>query len=202
MPDPKDTYVKCDDLDALPALLRDNYLYESDFLRRELPLNARVLQIGSMDGERIIRLLQLRPDLMLTGLEIEENLMKLAQEKLSSAQLTAEFIHGDITNPPDLPSFDYVICLNNTLGYIPDQSEALRGMKQLGKHLIISVYGEKFTDELAEEYFTILDLIIDHQTDNVFIMKDFTTIRRYSPQEVAAWGGTVIKTPVGWLLVQ
>lgn len=69
--------------------------------------------------------MKVRPDLKFTGIEIEESLVELARKNVISAGLDAEFIHGDITNPPLLSMYDYVICLNNTLGYIPEQEKAI-----------------------------------------------------------------------------
>ncbi len=74
---PEDSYVRCDDLESIPIPNRRNYEIEHDLLINQLPKSARVLQIGSMDGMRIIRLLKARPDLHITGLEIEEALVEL-----------------------------------------------------------------------------------------------------------------------------
>ena len=198
MPLPKDVYVHCDVLGDIPQPNRENWLKEIELLRGELPQNARVLQVGSMDGTRVIRLLEVRPDLKITGLEIEAPLVELAQQKVAEAGFNADFIHGDITNPPALPRFDYVICLNNTLGYIPEQAKAITGMRKLGKVIIISVYGEKFDDDLARAYFESIQLKIDRIENDNLIMKDFTTVKRYSKNEVEGWGGKIAETPIGY----
>lgn len=201
MPEPKDVYVKCDILEDLPKPNRDNWLFEIELLSKELPQNANVLQVGSMDGTRIIKLLEARPDLILTGIEIEEPLVELAKKNISEANFNANFIHGDITNPPDLSKFDYVICLNNTLGYIPDEQKAIDGMKKLGKKVIISVYGEKFDNDLAQAYFKTINLDIDHIDKNVIIMKDFTKVKRYTKEEVESWDCKITETPIGYFCI-
>jgi len=99
-------------LENIPKQNRDNWIHEIKLLNQKLPKNAKVLQIGSMDGTRIINILKARPDLQLTGLEIDSELVEIANKKVPEVN----FIHGDITNPPSLEKFDYVICLNNTLG--------------------------------------------------------------------------------------
>jgi len=197
----KDVYINADELEGLPAQNRENYLYETELLQKELPQKAKVLQIGSMDGKRIIRLLEIRPDLQVTGLEIEDELVKIAQQNVAQTNLSAQFITGDITNPPNISQFDYVICLNNTLGYIQDQKKAIEEMKKLGKIVIISVYGEKFDDNLAREYFKTLHLEIERIENNVFIMKDFTKVKRYTKEEVGLWRGKIIKTPIGYFTI-
>lgn len=201
MPSPKDVYVNCDVLENIPKANRDNWLKEIDLLRQELPMNARVLQVGSMDGTRAIHLLEARPDLKVTGLEIEAPLVELAKQKVAAVGFNANFVHGDITSPPTLPRFDYVICLNNTLGYIPKQEKAIAGMKKLGKAVIISVYGEKFNDNLARAYFKSIKLEIDRIKNNRFVMKDFTMVKRYSKKEVEFWGGEITETPIGYFCI-
>jgi predicted O-methyltransferase YrrM len=106
-----DIYINADELENLPILNRDNYLFETKILQQELSQNAQVLQIGSMDGMRILRLLKVRPDLHLTSLELEEELVKVAKQNMSAAGISAKFVTADITDPPALPKFDYVICL-------------------------------------------------------------------------------------------
>jgi SAM-dependent methyltransferase len=197
MPKPKDVYVNCDILENLPKLNRDNWLCEIELLSKELPQNARILQVGSMDGTRIIKLLEIRPDLNITGIEIEESLVEVAKQNVTNA----EFIHGDITNPPSLSKFDYVICLNNTLGYIPEIEKAIEKMKELGNKLIISVYGEKFTNDLAKEYFKIINLEIDHIENDWFVMKDFSKVKRFSREEINSWNAKVIETPIGYFCI-
>lgn len=201
MPNPEDIYVKCDILDEIPKPNKDNYNYETELLSKLLPSGARVLQVGSMDGTRIIKLLKARPDLKLTGIEIEAPLVELAKKKVVEVDLNADFIHGDITNLQDLPKFDYVICLNNTLGYIPDEQKAIENMKILGNNTIISVYGEKFNNDLAKEYFKILDLEIDHIDNNTIITKDFTKVKRYTKKEVDSWDCKITETPIGYFCI-
>lgn len=54
MPTPKDVYVNCDILEHIPEQNRNNWLEEIRLLQEILPNNARVLQVGSMDGTRAI----------------------------------------------------------------------------------------------------------------------------------------------------
>ena len=154
-----------------------------------------------MDGTRIIKLLEARPDLKLTGIEIEAPLVELAKKKVAEANLKADFIQGDITKPPKLPHFDYAICLNNTLGYIPEQQKAIDGIKKLGKKSIISVYGEKFNNELAQSYFKSINLEIDHIDKNMIIMNSFTKVKRFTKEEVKSWNCKITETPIGYFCI-
>lgn len=182
----KDIFVKCDQLEGLPEPNRRNYLFELDRLEQRLPQEARVLQVGSMDGTRIVRLLQRRPDLHVTGLEIETELVDLARQNVDGAGLRAEFVKGDITRPPDLLAFDWVLCLNNTLGYISDEQAALGQMRRLGGKVVVSVYGQRFDEALARQYFGVIGL------------EDYSGVRRYKLADVRSWGGGVVQTPIGY----
>lgn len=182
----KDIFVKCDELDGLPEPNRRNYLFELELLADRLPAAAKVLQVGSMDGMRAVRLLRRRPDLRFTGLEIEPELVELARTNLQAAGMEAEFVSGDITRPPELPGYDWVLCLNNTLGYIPDERRALENMRRLGARVVVSVYGQRFDDALARRYFGAIGLA------------DYGGVRRYKPSAVRGWGGGVTETPIGY----
>ncbi len=201
MPDAKEVYVNCDVLEKLPRLNRENWLYEIDLLCKELPRSSTVLQVGSMDGSRIFALLDKRPDLVLTGIEIESSLIEIARKSASQLGYRADFILGDISNPADLPRFDYVICLNNTLGYISNEKQALEQMKRLGRKVILSVYGEKFDDHHANTYFKSIGLILEQIKGNLFQIKDFTRVKRYTKQEVDSWNSEVMHTPLGYFCI-
>ncbi len=194
-----DFYFHADDLEYIPKLNRENYEYETAQLIKLFPKNARVLQVGSMDGRRALRLLHLRPDLRYTGLDIEKPFIIQARKNAAQAGVAAEYVLGDITAPPELPKFDYVICLNNTLGYISEETPALQGMEHLGEHIFISVFGTRFTAKLAREYFDILGQSVRKVSDDYFILADLTRIRRFTDKHVADWGGHVRKSPLGYL---
>lgn len=195
----KDIYTKCDELDNLPRINKENYLFETDYLAKKLPKNAKILQVGSMDGNRIIDLYSLREDLIITGMDIDKDLIGLAEKNIIKANVKAKFIYGDITKEQELERFDYVLCLNNTLGYIPGVQKAVENMKKAGQKTIISVYGEKFNDELAQEYFHKIGLQLDHIQNNIIHLKDFTKVKRFTKQDVMSWTNNVIETPLGYL---
>jgi SAM-dependent methyltransferase len=198
---PQDVFIHCDRLEDIPTLNRENWLKELELLAKILPKNARVLQVGSMDGTRAIHLLRTRPDLSITGLEIEPTFIDLAKKNVATARLNTAFVLGDITKPPPLPHFDCVICLNNTLGYIDAEKRAIAAMRSLGDQTIISVYGETFDEDAAHAYFDSIHLTIDHIEQDCFVMKDFGSIRRYTKKSIGKWGGSITKTPLGYFCV-
>ena len=91
--------------------------------------------------------------------------------------------------------------MNNTLGYIPDQEKAIENMKKLGKKVVISVYGEKFTDELAARYFRSINLELLYVKEDIFELKDFGSVRRYGRSVIDSWGCEVVDTRVGYFCV-
>ena len=197
----KDIFVRCDELENLPSENRANYLFELEWLASELPRDCTVLQVGSMDGMRARRLLEVRPDLHITGLEIEDELVELSSKNVADHADHTSFVHGDITKPPAmLATYTYVICLNNTLGYIPDVNGAINQMTRLGKAVVISVYGEKFDDSLARRYFDSIGLTVREVSGDVVRLEDFSAVRRFPRASVEAWHGTaVVETPIGYL---
>ena len=194
-------YINCDKLDNIPKINRDNWLAEIELLKKEIPQKAKVLQVGCMDGTRIISLLRVRPDLVITGLDIAKRLLDIAKDNLKVANLKAGLVEGDITQSLPLSGFDYVICLNNTLGYINDEHIAIENMKRLGKKVILSVYGEKFTNDLGLAYFKSIGLKIKQIKDDIFQAEGFGNIKRYTRIEVNSWGGEVTETPIGYFCV-
>ena len=194
MPTPAETYLHCDILEELPAQNRENWLKELTLLEDVLPQGADVLQIGCMDGTRLLRLLTLRPDLRATGLDIEADLLEMAKGKCPQAA----YVLGDITDPPALPHFRSCICLNNTLGYIAKEGAAIEHMQSLADTVIISVYGENFGNDLAREYFSVLRLSIQEIEGNIIRFNDFTSMKRYTRKEVEQWHGEIQETPLGY----
>jgi SAM-dependent methyltransferase len=193
-------YVHFDELGGLPAAHRDNYLFELDYLVEVLPSGSSVLQVGSMDGVRILRLLERRPDLTATGLEINAELVALAEKNVQDTGKDVRFIRGDITDLElDVGRFDAVVCLNNTLGYISDYRAALKRMRTLGR-VFVSVFGEAFSDVLAGGYFPVIGAEVHAVTGDEFNLGNFGVVRRFSRPEVESWRGRVLETPLGYLI--
>lgn len=167
----KYSYLRCDQLEKLPIICRDNWLFELDYLADSLPIKSNIIQVGCMDGTRLLSLLNRRPDLNCTGLDCEADLLELAKEKLNDFEVKLVLV--DITKYRPVTNedkFDYAICLNNTLGYIDDAESAVNNMKSLGKTVINSVYGEEFTNDLAKDYFECLGINILSVKENVDLL--------------------------------
>lgn len=204
MKSPASIYTHCDELGNLPAENRKNWMMESALMCSLLKPNASVLQVGCANASRLIDLKTKRPDVSFVGIDIEGDLLKDARENITKAGMQLKTQLCDITSDAAcaaLGHFDYVLCLNNTLGYIPDEESALRNMRSLGTQVFVSVYGEKFIDDLARQYFSTLGLAVAAIKDNRFTFEDFTSVKRYTHEEVEAWGGQITETPLGYLCI-
>jgi SAM-dependent methyltransferase len=155
-----------------------------------------------MDGLRLIRLSMRRPDLRLTGLDIDAELIELARAHAGGAGIGIQFILGDITAPPPLERFDYAMCLNNTLGYIPEDGLAVARMRQVAGSVLVSVYGERTTDGLAGEYFGVLGTAVTgvrHLGDcDLIIVEGLGEVRRYHAERLETWTTEKQDTPLGY----
>ena len=196
-----EVYTKCDELDNIPKPNKNNWIFEIKLICKLIPRNSKVLQVGCMDGARSIAILKIRPDLKITGLDIEPDMIKRSRLNTKRAGFKVNFICQDITKPVPLSGFDYVICLNNTLGYIPEEKKAIANMKKLGKIMILSVYGEKFDNNLATKYFKSINLQLKNIVGNIFYTEEFVNVKRYTKNEVKNWGGKIYKTPLGYFCV-
>lgn len=74
-------------------------------------------------------------------------------------------------------------------------------MKHAADTVIVSVYGEKFTDDAAHAYFATLTLDVKDITDDVIHVKNFGTVKRYRRADVGQWNGRITETPLGYLCV-
>lgn len=85
MPSAKGIYVHCDELEKLPERHRENWLREIALLKQTLLQDSTVLQVGCMDGTRILALLKECPDLRITGLDIDAALLQKAKRNFREA---------------------------------------------------------------------------------------------------------------------
>ena len=56
-------------------------------------------------------------------------------------------------------------------------------------------------NDLAKEYFDSLGLTIRAIQGDEFIMEDFTSVKRYSRENIETWGGNITETTVGYFCI-
>lgn len=110
---------------------------------------ARVLDVCCGSGASAIPAAQVvGPEGSVTGVDLAENLLKLARNKASQLGLTnIEFQSGDLTalQFPD-ESFDAVVCVFGIF-FVPDMEAAVRELRRVlsaDGHLAITTWGTTF----------------------------------------------------------
>jgi SAM-dependent methyltransferase len=191
-----------------PALNRANYEFEEAYMPLQLQGISRGLQVGCMNGTRVVRFSEQAPTTRIDGMEIAPDHVAIARQNVAKAGLDARIIIGDITSHTYRPleRYDLVYCLNNTLGYIPETQKTLAGMRALSRRAIaMSVFtDDKLTDAAALEYFASMGFAPDavEIDGNTFHMTadngDVSTVRRFNRDELISWGAVLTDTPLGY----
>lgn len=171
----------------LPAGNRKNWYWEVDYLVKHLEPLTKVLQIGSCDGIRLDYLASRRKDIRFVGLEIDKKLSAEANKRFKKYHGRIKSVCGDARKIPFREStFDYALCLNNTLGYIPNNKKVISELKRVvfsGGKIIVSVYGPQWGNRIARQYFEKLGAKTITITGDV-CMIDGITMKRYSKHKL------------------
>lgn len=101
-----------------------------------------VLDLGCGDGSFIKHLLDRRPDLSVTGIDISKNAIKIAN-KIAKKNTSCNFYVMDITKELPQNKFDLVVC-SEVLEHLKEDSKLLYKFSNLTKYIIISVPSGKF----------------------------------------------------------
>ena len=145
-------------------------------LIREIPLrlvkaNSRVLSAGCGPGREVKFLVQ-ELGCAVTAIDISENMINLSKKH----EKNAEYILGDISKFKSKKKFDYIICLFNTINYLPGleaRKEFIENcdfnLKNTGKLIITT--GHRFSSVRA----FIFQLL--HPTKNYY----------YLPSQIDKW---------------
>ncbi len=194
-----DLFEKGDLIGSLPPLARANWLRECELVLDEITPNQTILQAGCTAGGRIIALKEKVPELNITGLDFDPELIRRAKLRLPDTR----FILADIENPNLPEKFDGVLCLDNMLGYLKNESKAIAEMKNIAKEkLVVSAYGEKFTNALAQDYFKSIGTKVERIEGNLIFTKEFC-VKRYAKKDLLALlgGCKITETPMGYFCV-
>jgi SAM-dependent methyltransferase len=195
-----------------PLLSVANYAYEERAVPLQLHGVKRGLQVGCMNGTRVVRFSQAAPHAHIDGLEISEASVTIARQNVVEAGLGSTIFLGDITEPPDelqLNYYDLVYSLNNTLGYIPDAQKALDNMRALstGKVVLSLFSDERFSNDTALAYFASMEIdpssvVIENDTFYLPGTNDsHYAVRRFNREEVLDWGSEIKETPLGFYAI-
>lgn len=136
--------------------LFDPAMYQQwlDFVRRELPhKDGQLLELACGTGRLGVLLAQ--DGYQVTGLDLSDNMLALAQNHADEAAVTLPLLQGDMLDLSAIGQFDAVTCFADSFCYLPDISTVQQAFEQVAQHLTAS--GE-----------FLFDVITPYQTDEVY----------------------------------
>ncbi len=116
--------------------LFDPAMYQQwlDFVRRELPdQDGQLLELACGTGRLGVLLAQ--AGYAVTGLDLSENMLALAQEHVEAAQVNLPLLQGDMLDLSEIGTFDAVTCFADSFCYLPDSETVQRAFAQVAQHL-------------------------------------------------------------------
>ncbi|CAJ1227470.1 class I SAM-dependent methyltransferase [Lactiplantibacillus xiangfangensis] len=136
--------------------LFDPAMYQQwlDFVRREIPdQNGQLLELACGTGRLGVLLAQ--DGYHVTGLDLSDNMLALAQAHADEAQVTLPLLQGDMLDLSEIGTFDAVTCFADSFCYLPDIETVQKAFTQVASHL---TQDGKF----------LFDVITPHQTDDIY----------------------------------
>jgi ubiquinone/menaquinone biosynthesis C-methylase UbiE len=175
-------------------------------LARDLPQNARVLEIAPGPGYLSIALAKLGP-FKITGLDISQSFVRMASEYAKREGVAARFIHGSASDIPlEDGLFDLIVCraaFKNFSEPLEALNEMHRVLKPGGRALIIDLRKDASWEEIVT-YVDGLDLSAANRWMMKFTFKHMLLKRAYTEAqftELAAQSDfrscAINKQPVG-----
>jgi SAM-dependent methyltransferase len=173
-----------------PILTEKKTNEEVDFIEKilDLPKESKILDLPCGHGRHSVLLSQRGYDI--TGIDIQENFIKLAQEENSSAK----FLLQDMRKIDYKNEFDAIINMFTSLGYFDENQNALvvkkmsQALKKGGKLLIDTVNREwimNHTGEIDQAWMLYPDDNLTFLANNTF---DVYTSRMHSQQLIVENG--------------
>lgn len=103
--------------------IMDETLYDlwEKFTRQNLPATTKsILELACGTGELASRL---APDFELTGLDLSEEMLTLADERAFEKGLSINFIEGDMRDLFEIGTYDAVTCYSDSICYLSDSQD-------------------------------------------------------------------------------
>ena len=175
-------------------------------LAKDLPGNARVLEIAPGPGYLSIALAKLGP-FKITGLDISQSFVRMASEYAKREGVSARFIHGSASDIPlEDGLFDLIVCraaFKNFSEPLKALNEMHRVLKPGGKATIIDLRKDASWDEIVA-YVDALHISRTSTWMTKFTFKHMLLKRAYTEEQMKALvAGSdfksceIIKSPVG-----
>lgn len=156
---------------------------ENEFLKKEIKLNSRVLDVGCGNGRSLKAISG-----FCKAVGIDKNKKIILEAKKNVAGV--EFLFA---NAYDLPFkenyFDFVICMGNTFGVIYNADKALQEMERVVKpegKIILSVYNEKALSSRIENYKKARHKIVKIDEKRTIFTKEGLVSKQFSKDYLKA----------------
>ncbi len=149
---------------------------EEFILLQEMKKGSSVLDVGCATGAHVVFLA--KKGFSITGIDVAEKMIKAARANIAKSRVKAEVRVGDATKL-DFPdkSFDYVICMGNSLGAIPrdvSRKKALFEMVRVAREkVVIELLKSDTTAEVRNKYWF---------SNN----KEYYIAKRWNEEEIAS----------------
>jgi ubiquinone/menaquinone biosynthesis C-methylase UbiE len=175
-------------------------------LAKDLPVDARVLEIAPGPGYLSVALAKLGP-FKITGLDISQSFVRMASQLAKREGVVARFIHGSASDIPlEDGWFDLIVCraaFKNFSEPLQALNEMHRVLKPRGRAIIIDLRKDASWDEIVA-YVDGLHVSRTSTWMTKFTFKHMLLKRAYTEEQMAALAGQsdftsceIVKTPVG-----
>lgn len=137
---------------------------------------SSVLDVGCATGAHVVFLA--KKGFSVTGTDVAEKMIKAAKANITKSRVKAEVRVGDATKL-DFPdkSFDYVICMGNSLGAIPQDESRKKALSEM-----VRVAREKVVIELLKSD-TTAEVRNKYWFSN---SKEYYIAKRWNEEEIAS----------------
>ena len=175
-------------------------------LAKDLPANARVLEIAPGPGYLSVALAKLGP-FKITGLDISQSFVRMASEYARREGVGARFIHGSASDIPlEDGLFELIVCraaFKNFSEPLKSLNEMHRVLKPGGKAIVIDLRKDASWDDIVA-YVDGLRISRTSTWMTKFTFKHMLLKRAYSEAQMKALADEsdfksceIIKSPVG-----
>jgi ubiquinone/menaquinone biosynthesis C-methylase UbiE len=175
-------------------------------LAKDLPENARVLEIAPGPGYLSIALAKLGP-FKITGLDISQSFVRMASDHAKREGVVARFIHGSASDIPlEDGMFDLIVCraaFKNFSEPLKALNEMQRVLKPGGRALIIDLRKDASWEEIVA-YVDGLKISKTSTWMTKFTFKHMLLKRAYTEEQMASLARDsdfksceIVRSPVG-----
>lgn len=111
------------------------YAFEYSLLDRVISIRSKVLDLGCGTGRHAIHLAKRGNEV--TGLDLSANMIEHAKKNALSAQQNVMFLKGDMADLSPFAdcTFDFVICLYQSFGYVPTKGKRAQVAREVHRVL-------------------------------------------------------------------